>query len=104
MLAIAAVTLLVLPGYISAQSGARLKPLPPKKVRPAAAEARPFAAAALLSSWQTLPNQPPVLDYFDCGPGSPLLLTDGTFIMTDNDYQDWWKFTNEELGNYVNRT
>lgn len=105
MLGIAVVGLLILPGYVSAQSVPRLKQLPPKKELPAAAaETRPFAAAALQSAWQTLPNQPPVLDYFDCGPGSPLLLTDGTVMVADNGCQDWWKLTPDAFGNYVNGT
>jgi hypothetical protein len=49
-----------------------------------------------------LPNQPPVLDAFDCGVGSPLLLTDGTVIVADNGCRDWWKLTPDEFGNYVN--
>jgi hypothetical protein len=100
-----AVLVLVLPVYVSAQSLPRLKPLPPKKELSAvAAQARPLASASVQSSWQTLPNQPPVLDYFDCGPGSPIQLTDGTIMVADNGCQDWWKLTPDAFGSYVNGT
>src|SRR5262245_19203740 len=51
-----------------------LPPTPPKK-----GARTPAATAALApnSPWQLLTNQPPVLDYTDCGPGNPILLTDG---------------------------
>src|SRR5436190_13291554 len=46
-------------------------PIPPKK------GARTLATPALApdSPWQLLTNQPPALDYADCGPGTPILLT-----------------------------
>src|SRR5881394_2160929 len=78
-----------------------LPPIPPKK------GARTLAATAALapnSPWQLLPNQPPVLDYTDCGPGNPILLTDGTVMLADNGCQDWWKLTPDEFGSYVNGT
>ncbi len=92
--------LLGLPGILNAQFPPP-KPLPPKKVVTTAA-ALPAPAAA--SSWQLLKNQPPVLDYTDCGPGNPLLLTDGTVMLADDGCQDWWKLTPDEFGNYVNGT
>jgi hypothetical protein len=49
-------------------------------------------------------NQTPVLDYTDCGPGNPILLTDGTVMLADNGCQDWWKLTPDEFGSYVNGT
>ena len=61
-----------------AQSFPRLKPLPPKKDA-TALNATPTLAAG--SPWQLLTNQPPVLDYTDCGPGNPILLTDGTVMV-----------------------
>src|SRR5438270_8339092 len=52
-----------------AQALPKLMPLPPKKGPTAlAATAAPVAG----SPWQLLTNQPPVLDYFDCGPGNPI--------------------------------
>jgi hypothetical protein len=70
---VAVIGLLIFIGAVSAQSVPGLKPPPPKKARPAVTvEAHALAAplAALAGTWQMLPNQPPVLDYFDCGPGS----------------------------------
>ena len=84
-----------------AQALRPLKPLPPKK------DARGFAAAPSLapgSPWQLLTNQPPVIDYTDCGPGNPILLTDGTVILQDDGCQDWWKLTPDQFGSYVNGT
>lgn len=95
-LGVAVIGLLIFIGTVSAQSVPRLKPLPPKKVRPAVtaqAHATAPPLAALPGSWQMLPNQPPVLDIVDCGPGSPLLLTDGTVLVADNGCLDWWKLT-----------
>jgi len=113
--AFAVIALLTWVGAASAQSLSvpRLKPLPPKKdlsaapaVAPAAAVAAPATASADAppSRWQTLPNQPAVLDYKDCGPGSPILLTDGTVLVADAGCQDWWKLTPDAFGNYVNGT
>jgi hypothetical protein len=76
-------------------------PIPPKK------GARALAAAAALapnSPWQLLTNQPPVVDYTNCGPGNPILLTDGTVMLQDDGCQDWWKLTPDEFGSYVNGT
>lgn len=112
------VALLLVPVGASAQSVPRLKPLPPKKdhvVMSAQRQARALAAApvgaqasasplAAQGSWQDLPNQPPVVDFIDCGPGSPLLLTDGTVMVADNGCQDWWKLTPDQFGSYVNGT
>ena len=66
--------LLAVAHLASAQSFPRLKPLPPKKD---ATVLNATPALAPDSPWQLLTNQPPVLDYTDCGPGSPILLTDG---------------------------
>ena len=75
-------------------------PLPPKKgaTRPA------VPALAPNSPWQLLTNQPPVIDYTDCGPGNPILLTDGTVMLQDDGCQDWWKLTPDQFGSYVNGT
>jgi hypothetical protein len=78
------------------------KPLPPQKSSTSAAALS--AASAAASPWQLLKTQPPLLDYTDCGPGSPLLLTDGTVMLADNGCQDWWKLTPDENGSYVNGT
>jgi hypothetical protein len=94
---------LVCPALVGAQSFPPLKPLPPKK-NANAASTRAALSAAPTSPWQLLTNQPPVLDYVDCGPGNPILLTDGTVIVADNGCQDWWKLTPDAFGSYVNGT
>src|SRR5215470_8133470 len=76
-------------------------PLPPKK-NATAPGARP--ALAPNSPWQLLTNQPPVIDYTDCGPGNPILLTDGTVMLQDDGCQDWWRLTPDQFGSYVNGT
>jgi hypothetical protein len=73
----------------------RLKPLPPKKTLTVTASAALAAAAApaaasVAGTWQLLTNQPPVLDPVDCGVGAPVLLTDGTVIVSDEGCTDWW--------------
>ncbi len=78
-----------------------LPPIPPKKGPTALAAT---AAPAVGSPWQLLKNQPPVLDYVDCGPGNPILLTDGTVMVQDDGCQDWWKLTPDQFGSYVNGT
>src|SRR5262245_21124759 len=103
MLALALVAVLARPGLAGAQEVEhKIKPLPPKKN--ASATQRSAAAANLAPSWQLLTTQPPLLDYFDCGPGSPVLLTDGTVMLADNGCQDWWKLTPDQFGSYVNGT
>jgi hypothetical protein len=89
----------------------RLKPLPPKKTLTVAAGASVTAAAAVTpaaasvpGTWQLLTNQPAVVDAFDCGVGSPILLTDGTVIVADDGCADWWKLTPDAFGSYVNGT
>ena len=95
------VTVVAWASIADAQSFPRLKPLPPKKD---ASVLKAVRALAPSSPWQLLTNQPPVLDYTDCGPGNPILLTDGTVMLADNGCQDWWKLTPDEFGNYVNGT
>ena len=89
----------VLPTMVNAQF-LQPKPLPPQKGVTSAAALLPAAGAA--SPWQLLNNQPPVLDYVDCGPGTPLLLTDGTVMLADKGCQDWWKLTPDCLGSAGN--
>jgi len=102
MLGLAVIAVIAWPFFADAQSFPTLKPLPPRK-------GSAFARAAALpadpsSPWQKLPNQPPVLDLVDCGPGSPLLLTDGTVMLQDHGCQDWWKLTPDNTGSYLNGT
>ena len=93
--------LLAVAQFAGAQSFPRLTPLPPKKDATVLKATRALAPG---SPWQLLTNQPPVLDPTDCGPGNPILLTDGTVMLADNGCQDWWKLTPDEFGSYVNGT
>lgn len=95
----ASIVLLACSGFVSAQV-APLKPIPPKKSKTAQAT----AAAGPASQWQRLKNQPPVLDYTDCGPNSPVQLTDGSVMIADDGCQDFWKLTPDASGSYVNGT
>jgi len=93
----------------TAQITYREHPLPPAKTEPSAAAAlaamnRNGPGGGNSSRWVTLPNQPPVLNYQQCGPGSPILLTDGTVLVADAGCSDWWKLTPDAYGNYVNGT
>ena len=87
-------------GSARAQTFPQLKPPPPHK----GASNRNAPIVPADSPWQLLTNQPPVLDYTDCGPGNPVLLTDGTVLVQDDGCQDWWKLTPDESGSYVNGT
>ena len=95
----------------------RLKPLPKKTLTAGAPLASAAAAAAPTAplragdddeggsgTWQLLTHQPPVLDPVDCGVNSPILLTDGTVLVSDEGCSDWWKLTPDAFGNYVNGT
>lgn len=110
-LAMAAVALTLMSASAWAQLVPRIKPMPPSKsavVNAASTmntmSAMPSTAASPTTRWQMLPNQPPVLDYTDCGPSSPVLLTDGTVLVQDAGCADWWKLTPDAFGNYVNGT
>ena len=96
-----AYVLLFLPIIVNAQLPV-LKPHPTRKAVASVGNVLPATTAA--SPWQLLKNQPPVLDFADCGPGNPLLLTDGTVLLADDGCQDWWKLTPDEFGSYVNGT
>jgi hypothetical protein len=87
-----------------AQAFAKPNPIPPIPPKKGAAAVAATATLAPGSLWQLLANQPPVLDYADCGPGNPILLTDGTVMLQDDGCQDWWKLTPDEFGSYVNGT
>jgi hypothetical protein len=79
----------------------KLTPLPPSlahKAGPAAAAlARPTTAG---SPWQPLTNQ---MSFFN-GAGNPLLLTDGSVLVQDAGFDDWWRLVPDENGSYVNGT
>src|SRR5262245_28814653 len=87
--------------FAGGQSFHRLTPLAPKTDPTVRRSAAPHAPN---SPWQLLTNQPPVIYPVDCGPNTPLLLTDGTVILADAGCQDRWKLTPDEFGSYVNGT
>ena len=110
ILAVAVIAFLAWPAIASAQFYKEPKPLPPKKdaalmaTVAAAAAASANAGTPAPATWQTLPNQPPVLDIVDCGPGSPILLTDGTVLVADAGCEDWWRLKPDAFGSYANGT
>lgn len=84
----------------------KLTPLPPtlgQHAAPAAAAlARPnIAAAAADSPWTPLTNQ---MSFANGGAGNPLLLTDGSVLVQDAGFPDWWRLIPDQNGSYVNGT
>ena len=51
-------------------------------------------------SWTPLTNQPTLFD----GASNPILLTDGTVLVQDTGFPDWWRLTPDDTGSYVNGT
>jgi len=94
--------LLAFPHLASAQ---HIKPLPHplgKPGQPAAlARAAQAAGTTTASPWTPLANQPTFL--LD-GAASPILLTDGTVLVQDAGFPDWWRLTPDRNGSYVNGT
>jgi hypothetical protein len=112
LLGIVPIVMLAWPQLAAAQ---RLKPIPhPIGVlqhahAEAAAQAQPEALAQAktasskisLSPWTPLTNQP---SFLVDGASVPMLLTDGTVLMQDTGFPDWWKLTPDKFGSYVNGT
>ncbi|HXP71060.1 MAG TPA: hypothetical protein VOA88_17400 [Candidatus Dormibacteraeota bacterium] len=114
LLVVIFVFVLALPQFAFAQ---RLKPIPhPIGVmqHPAAqaatqtgpeahAQVRAAAstASASTSPWAPLTNQP---NFLIDGASNPILLTDGTVLIQDTAFPDWWKLTPDKFGSYVNGT
>ncbi|HVY41344.1 MAG TPA: hypothetical protein VHM31_25585 [Polyangia bacterium] len=78
------------------------KPLPhpigaPDSATPAAARSTGGGAAP---AWTPLAHPPGLYN----GASSPLLLTDGTVLVQDTGFPDWWRLTPDETGSYVNGT
>lgn len=93
-----AIGLATWPGAAEAED---LRPLPHPIGAPdsAPAGARSTGAAGA-PSWTPLANQPGLYD----GASSPVLLTDGTVLVQDTGFPDWWRLTPDETGSYVNGT
>ncbi len=108
---------LALPQFAFAQ---RLRPIPHpigimqhpngEAQATAQAEASPEARAEAKSAtssktpaspWTPLTNQP---NFLINGASNPILLTDGSILVQDTAFPDWWKLTPDKSGSYVNGT
>ena len=82
-----------------------LKPIPHPIRAPQAAQAKSDIERASSGpagpSWTPLANQPAFLLN---GASNPILLTDGTVLVQDTGFPDWWKLTPDQKGSYVNGT
>ena len=100
----ALITLLAGPQFASAQ---RLKPIPHPVGQPqstAVTQSQVQASAngsAAASPWTPLTNQP---TFLVDGTANPILLTDGTVLVQDAGFPDWWKLTPDQKGSYINGT
>lgn len=92
------------PQFVQAQ---RLKPIPhpvgqPQTAVGASVQASSDAAGtASPSPWTPLTNQPAFL--VD-GAANPILLMDGSVLVQDAGFPDWWKLTPDHSGSYINGT
>ena len=87
-----------------------LKPLPHPAGQPGgvlnsqvavAAVATSSTASPAPSTWTPLTNQP---TFLADGASNPILLTDGSVLIQDTGFPDWWKLTPDQSGSYVNGT
>ncbi len=96
---IALLTLFAATQFASAQ---RLTPLPHPVGYPQHPLARATASASSTSSpWAPLTNQP---SFLVDGSANPILLMDGSVLVQDAGFPDWWKLTPDQNGSYVNGT
>lgn len=118
--ALAITALLVSPALASAQvsvpvpfafghppGAALLRPQPHVVGHPPATQGRESVQSATDQSaraeggtWTPLVNQP---DFFN-GAGNPILLTDGTVLVQDAGFNDWYRLTPDQNGSYVDGT
>jgi len=92
-------------------TGQRLKPIPHPIGQPQKAPAQATAQANALvkganssklsSPWTPLTNQP---NFLLDGASVPILLTDGSVLVQDAAFPDWWKLTPDKFGSYINGT
>lgn len=59
------------------------------------------ASAASSSPWTPLTNQP---NFLVDGSANPILLMDGSVLVQDAGFPDWWKLTPDPYGSYANGT
>ena len=115
LLGIVLIVMLALPQFTAAQ---RLKPIPhpigvmthPTAEAQAQTQASPEVHAQVKSAsssktpaspWTPLTNQP---NFLLDGASVPILLTDGSVLIQDAGFPDWWKLTPDKFGSYVNGT
>jgi hypothetical protein len=100
-LGIAACAAMLLP---LARADHDVKPLPHpirQPGQPGAASSGTSASGTAASPWTPLVNQP---TFLADGASNPILLTDGTILIQDAGFPDWWKLTPDSSGSYVNGT
>jgi len=91
-------------GGIGFASGQRSKPIPhpigvfqvPNRTAQVSSTAKPASG-----SWTPLTNQPTFLIN---GASNPILLNDGSVLIKDAGFPDWWKLTPDQHGSYINGT
>jgi len=81
----------------------RLKPIPHAVGAPQSAARTETTASQTRnpSPWTPLTNQP---NFLLDGAANPILLTDGSVLVQDAGFPDWWKLTPDQNGNYINGT
>ncbi|HZW95139.1 MAG TPA: kelch repeat-containing protein [Candidatus Eremiobacteraceae bacterium] len=98
--AVALVALLAWPQLAGAQR--RVTPLPHPIGYPQQAPAQTEAGAASADSpWTPLRHQP---TFMVDGSANPILMMDGSVLVQDAGFPDWWKLTPDQTGSYVNGT
>jgi hypothetical protein len=100
LVGIALIAFMASPKPVGAQ---RLKPIPHAVGAPQSAAGAQTASSEGRSSstWTPLANQPTFL--LD-GAANPILLTDGSVLVQDAGFPDWWKLTPDKNGSYINGT
>lgn len=96
-LVITLVTLLA--GSHIANAQGRLTPIPHPIGYPQRAPAQ--AEASTAGPWTPLKNQP---NFLVDGSANPILMMDGSVLVQDAGFPDWWKLTPDQNGSYVNGT
>lgn len=79
----------------------RLSPIPHAVGYPNHAANRGEVSANPNSPWTALTTQP---SFLADGAANPILLMDGTVLVQDAGFPDWWRLTPDESGSYANGT
>lgn len=99
--ALAPMALFLVPAL--AQAELAVRPLPHAVGHPLTAShaySGGFGVGGGTGTWTPLSNQ---ISLFD-GIGNPILLTDGSVLVQDAGYNDWYRLTPDQSGSYVNGT